>query len=249
MSVENNVLEIVSELIQEIGTTETVTEFVRTTIKNLKKYLPLDFLQIYYISTDNLISKSSSFNGLEEVDFSTAEFKTILQKYFTANELKFYKNDTLQPDLLELIDKKETMSSIVAFQPLISKGQLLGIIIFGLEKSVVEIKQEFKIALKNIIEFIETMLFNRLQIERLSKENEVFRGQTKKMRHDFANDLQSISLTIELLDGTDFTDDQKKYLDILNRAIDKANEKIRLMKKQKRMMDEKEKEWKKLKWD
>jgi hypothetical protein len=50
------------------------------------------------------------------------------------------------------------------------------------------------------------------------------------MRHDFANDLQSIAMALELLTFTDLSEDQQKYVRILEKAKVSAVEKIRELK-------------------
>jgi len=50
------------------------------------------------------------------------------------------------------------------------------------------------------------------------------------MRHDFANDLQSLSMALELLATTNLSDDQEKYVKILEKSKNSAIEKLQELK-------------------
>ncbi|NHJ03972.1 MAG: GAF domain-containing protein [Candidatus Heimdallarchaeota archaeon] len=117
----------------------------------------------------------------------------------------------------------------IAILPIIFNKRLIGTMGVGYIN-----KHEFGISEIRTLEVTAKVISDFLGMHILQtnyqKQLDELNGTIKMMRHDFANDIQSFSLALELLTPSELTDDQQKYIRILNNAKNSAVKKLTELK-------------------
>ncbi|MBN1330760.1 MAG: hypothetical protein JXA54_14910 [Candidatus Heimdallarchaeota archaeon] len=212
---------------QEINSLEDI---YKKTITLFKKELPYD-LTIFYMFdfTERLVVKEKSGIDVNSDIFSDSSSNlSLLQSSFNKQQIQIFQNWKKHEELQKLFFVSDIIQT-VALIPFITSNRILGFLCIGTKSNHVFLDNE-KALLETIGYITVNSLRSYLLIEALNNHNQALRNIAKNMRHDFANDMQTISLTIELFNTTELSDDQNKYLRLLNNAKNSAIEKLSELK-------------------
>ncbi len=196
-----------------------------------EKHLPYDSIMIFIFDfLENLQIKTKV--GLEisiDKDDSNPNKNKLLRSLFNDKTMRSFHNWKEEKELQKIFFKSPQLMS-VSIIPLMSKNSILGFITIG-NSTKYEFSEEenrlFQILSQMISYYVENLLFQ----ENLLKQNEELKNITRQMRHDFANDIQSITMAIELLITTELSEEQEKFTKILNKAKNAAIEKLHELKR------------------
>ncbi len=204
-----------------------------------EKYLPYDSIIIFIFDfLENLQVKTKV--GLEiSIDESDSNPKKndLLKSLFNDKTMRSFHNWKGEMELQKIFFKSPQIMS-VSIIPLISKNRILGFITIG-NSAKYEFSEEENRILQILSQMISYYVENLLFQEDLLKQNEVLKGITKQMRHDFANDIQSMAMAIELLTTTELSEEQEKFTRILNNSKNAAIEKLQELKRLKNKFEKK----------
>ena len=102
---------------------------------------------------------------------------------------------------------------------------LIGHFAFGYF-NVHEFTKEEQIHIKLLGSALSPLIYTKLINENKNSKIDELTESLRQVRHDFANDIQSLALALELLASTELSEDQAKYLNILTNAKESAINRI-----------------------
>ncbi|HUT81748.1 MAG TPA: GAF domain-containing protein [Candidatus Bathyarchaeia archaeon] len=235
---EINAAKILYDFTQTMQDINSLEDIYKKTIALFKNKLPYD-LAIFYMFdfTEKLVVKEKSGIDVNSDMYSDSPTNLfLLQSRFNKQQLQIIEKWKDQKELQKLFFVSDIIQTVVLL-PFITANRILGFLCIGL-KSGYDFKDNEKALLETIGYITVNSLRSYLLIEALNNHNQVLRNIAKNMRHDFANDIQTISLTIELFSVTELSDDQNKYLRLLNNAKNSAIEKLNELKSLKNKFDD-----------
>ncbi|MHA1503727.1 MAG: hypothetical protein ACTSPT_00895 [Candidatus Heimdallarchaeota archaeon] len=215
MEVKNT--EAITELLRVLPEKETVQDISIQSIEIIKNLEIYDTSTISIFNEEGILKLKSGYGYDSDVKEPSEDIDyTNLLELFS--ESKFVKimdwktNQTLRPYFPELSEL-----SCVGLFPIIDQEKLIGIFTIGYKNptKITPIKERFL----NIIGcIISNYLIYNLFLNNLKSHITHLQDVMKSTRHNFANDLQSITLGLELISSTNLTEEQEKFVKILNNA-------------------------------
>ncbi len=229
---------ILYDFTQNMQDINSLEDIYKKTISLFKKELPYD-LAIFYMFdfTEKLVAKEKSGIDVNSEAYSDSKIDLLfLQSNFKKQQLQIFNKWSEQKELQKLFFTSNIIHT-VAVIPFITSNRILGFLCIGLKSNYVF--QENEKALLETIGYITVnTLKSYLYIEALNNHNQILRKIARNMRHDFANDIQTISLTIELFTTTELSEEQKKYMRLLTNAKNSAIEKLDELKSMKNKFED-----------
>jgi len=236
MKTKNDVA-ILFELIKTLEATETLDHLFSVAIQQLESYLDYNLIAILmFDAEENLEMKHCSNMEVKQGEKNQIKDKELFKKEFQEKQLKIYYRKQNKELLKTFFLPKSVKKVVIA--PFITKNRLVGFLCLGKHDDS-PISDEEKLLLEACAFSISFTINNLIVRKELTKQNKKLQIIAKKIRHDFANDLQSIGMTIELLLTTELSDEQSKFIRLLKNAKDSA---VRRLKEFKELKNEFEKE-------
>ncbi|MHA1125231.1 MAG: hypothetical protein ACTSO7_04930 [Candidatus Heimdallarchaeota archaeon] len=215
MEVKNS--EAIIELLRILPEKETVQDICIQSIKIIKNLQEYDASTISIFNEKGIFKLKSGYGYESNVKEPSKETDyTNLLKLFSESKLvKIADWNTKQslhlyfPELSEL--------SCVGLFPIMDQKKLYGVFTIGCEKptKLTPTKERF---LSTVGFIINNYLIYNLFLNNLKSHTAHLQEVLKSTRHNFANDLQSITLGLELIASTNLSDEQQKFVRILNNA-------------------------------
>jgi Rps23 Pro-64 3,4-dihydroxylase Tpa1-like proline 4-hydroxylase len=207
-------------------------------LQSINDYLKAEIVSYYHIDEAN------NLRLLANIGYTSSNENQVLnEKWLDLKKPELFENeiaifeDRKKEQELQPIFSEFTNQSTVILLPLVFKRHLCGIMLFGYSQPIQLTNQQ-----KQIIGIIRNLMNPNLIagniINNLQEKITFYQKIMKDIRHDFANDLQSLALAIELLNTTQLNEEQQKYLGVLTKAKDKAVERIMELKKLKNKEEE-----------
>ncbi|MHA1213009.1 MAG: GAF domain-containing protein [Candidatus Heimdallarchaeota archaeon] len=232
---EINEMKIFYDFSKNLQKISSLDDIYKKIISIFTKTLPYDLAILYMFDfTERLLVKEKT--GIEvnsEIFSDDPANLDLLKSKFKEPKIYIYNKWNTENELHKLFFKADQIFT-VALIPYIAHNHILGFLCIGSKEPYTFTPNEI-LLLESIVcttsRFLGYVLINEI----LSSHNQELRNIAKNMRHDFANDVQSIALSIELLHSTELTEEQSKFVRILgnakNSAVDKINELRKLKKK------------------
>ena len=224
-----------AKVLQICNTTQKLTE---ETVSVIQNYLFYDAVAIHLFNLEQKLQLRANYgiNIQKEIEKTKTQDYDIITKNISEQKLFIYQDWIKRSDYHKLLPEFNGFKS-VAIIPLIFKKRILGLATIGYRK-----KQNFShneiILFESISILVSTSIGNLILHDNYQKRVDELQDSIKHIRHDFANDVQSIALALELLASTDLSEDQKKYNRILNKAKDSSITKIMELKRLKMQHEE-----------
>ncbi|NHK30116.1 MAG: hypothetical protein FK730_02105 [Asgard group archaeon] len=222
--------EIFNEIQKEISP-DKIYALIDTTFIDKTSY---DFIAIYIYEDDSKFKIKNKVDKKLLLPKEITDSKIVID-YFKEKKLRIIKkkkkSDSEFSDLFIKIKKIKT----TIFFPLIKNENIYGFIWLALKENN-KYKPDYTF-LNILLQLINCSLGNLLLFEIVKKHNKELQSIAKSMRHDFANDLQSIAMVNELLLTTELNNDQTKFVRLLGSAKDSATEKLSKIKQLKDKFD------------
>ena len=136
----------------------------------------------------------------------------------------------------QIFPKLSTIQTI-AIVPIIYKGTLLGFLSMGYRKEKKFVHGEL-LFFETLGIYLGELIGNFLINSNYQKHVTELSNVLKYVRHDFANDIQSIALAVELLEAAELNEEEQKYIRILNKAKDSSVNRIKELKQSKQKHEE-----------
>ncbi|HUU78914.1 MAG TPA: GAF domain-containing protein [candidate division Zixibacteria bacterium] len=156
------------------------------------------------------------------------DFRLLAEKFEKQQKPIFFTAWKEEKELSTIFIEFKKLRSI-AILPIIFNKRLLGTIGVGYlnkhEFGISEIRT-LEVTAKLISDFLGMYILHTYYQKQVDELNRII----KMVRHDFANDIQSISLALELLTPSELNDNQQKYISILNNAKNSAIKKLTELK-------------------
>ena len=230
VSKEKNYFQFLSKLSESITRENTIQKSCEEIMKSIHDTLFYDLATIHLFNIEGKLQLRANFgigtqNENRNQELNLEIFK---KKFGEKGKVLFIRDWNNETELKDYFIELHGVKSL-AVLPLIFSVYLVGIICVGYKKThefkITEIKT-LEITSVIISEFMGSEIIIREAKDRLDNLSTL----TKSMRHDFANDIQSIALALELISSTNLTQDQQKYIRILNNAKNSAIEKLTELK-------------------
>lgn len=207
--------------------TATVQELCDWSINLIKDNYDFEITTISIFNNNSQLQLYAHF-GLTNPKQSLLKTE-FYRKLFLEGKQKSFNNKKIEEEIVEGFPwAKKNVTNII--QPIIYQNQVLGFLTVGYKdkKRIGEKKQKI-IAIIALI--LGSKIGSIIQSQSFTEKIDALTDITRKMRHDFANDIQSLSLSLELFSSTDLTEEQQKYFRIMETAKKSAIEKITELKK------------------
>lgn len=231
VSKDKNYFQFLSKLSETITRDNTIQKSCENLIKSIKDNLFYDLATIHLFNIERKLQLRANF-GIKS--FHKDEQKEELnldvlkRKFVNKNKILFIKDWNKEVELSPFFSEFQSIKSI-AILPLVYSDYLIGIISLGYKKM-----HEFKITEIRTLDIISSIFTEFIGSETIIRESkdrlDELNSLTRRMRHDFANDIQSIALALELLSNSELTEEQQKYIRILNNAKNSAIQKLNELK-------------------
>lgn len=229
---ELEVLERLCELYQHLGEMGSSKEVIVKTTNKMKEWLLFDAIAIYLLDKKKVFFMKVN-SELQEHELSSPNPFDI--DLFERHSPLIYEQWLQESKFSQRLIELQNFTSVVLL-PWITKDKLQGVVAYATQNRHSFSQQEvviMKIVSHSLKSIIDCLLYQ----EFLEKNNEQLKGITKKMRHDFANDIQAIALGLELLSTTELDEEQEKYVKILDKSKTSATKKLLELKKLKKEVE------------
>lgn len=225
-----NKLDLFSGFSKTLGTANSLDEIYKETMAIFKKNFTYDSIIIFIIDfTEKLQEKAKTgIKTIKQLPSKSLDKIKLLREIIQEKGSKQIKNWQEEKELHSIFFDSNLIESVLLI-PLFSKNQIFGFITIG-ETTDYTFSENEIILLETIGHLISYNICYFLFQKNMQKQNNELKEITKRMRHDFANDLQSLSMALELLATTNLSDEQKKYLRILEKSKNSAIEKLQELK-------------------
>ncbi len=220
-----------NELAKKVQTCKTTQKLTEETVKVIQKHLFYDAVVVHLFNVDLKLQLRANYgiNIQKEIEQKKTLDYNIIIENLSVQKLYIYQDWIKRTEYHKLIPELTGFQS-VAITPLIFKRRILGLVTIGYRK-----KQSFShdeiIFFENVSILTSTSIGNLILQTNFQKRVDELQDTIKHIRHDFANDIQSIALALELLSTAELSEDQKKYIRILNKAKDSSITKITELKR------------------
>jgi len=221
-------IELFNEFLKVVGSVKTLEDFFTEILEVLNIIFPFDLITILTFNTisQEINYKTTNISPLKIKSKPLGDSSTLV-RIAKENGVKQLIDWQKQKELQKLLEVQKIKSTIII--PLKTDKFIFGFLILGDMKNFEFSSDELKL-FETLGYLISCNIDNFLTKENLNEQNIELKEVTRQMRHDFANDLQSIAMALELLASTDLNEDQQKYVKILDKAKISAVEKIRQLK-------------------
>lgn len=217
-----------AKALQVCNTTQKLTE---ETVKVIQDYLFYDAVVVHLFNLEQELQLRANYGiniQKENEKIEKQKHDSIIEN-LSEQKLFIFQDWIKRTEYHKLLPELDGFKS-VAIAPLIFKKRILGMVTIGYRK-----KQNFShdeiILFENISILVSTSIGNLILQENFQKRVDELKDIIKHIRHDFANDVQSIALALELLSPAELPEGQKKYLRILNKAKDSSINRIMELKR------------------
>lgn len=225
-----NKLDLFSGFTKTLGTANSLDEIFKEAMAIFKSNFAYDSIIIYVIDfTQKLQEKAKTgIKTFKHLPAKSLDKIKLLRKITKEKSAKQIKNWQKEKELQTIFFDSDLIKSVLLI-PLFSSNQIFGFITLG-ETTDYTFSENEIMLLEIIGHLVSYNVCHFLFQENMQKQNNELKEITKRMRHDFANDLQSLSMALELLVTTNLSDDQKKYVRILEKSKNSAIEKLQELK-------------------
>jgi len=225
-----NKLDLFSGFSKTLGTADSLDEIFKETMAIFESNFTYDSIIIFVFDfTEKLQEKVKiGIKTVKQLPSKSLDNIKSLTEIFREKGSKQIKNWQKEKELHTIFFDSDLIKSVLLI-PLSSKNQIFGFITIG-ETTDYAFSEKEIILLETIGHLVSYNVCHFLFQENLQKQNNELKEITKRMRHDFANDLQSLSMALELLATTNLSDDQEKYVKILEKSKNSAIEKLQELK-------------------
>jgi len=225
-----NKLDLFNRFSKTIGTANSLDEIFKETMVVFESNFTYDSIVIFVFDfTEKLqIKVKSGIEIFKHLPSKSSVDIKLLREITQGKSVKQINNWQEEKELQTIFFKSNLIKSVLLI-PLSSNNHLFGFITIGETTEYTFSKNEI-ILFETIGHLVSYNVNHFLFQENMQKQNNELKEITKRMRHDFANDFQSLSMALELLATTDLSDDQKKYVRILEKAKISAIEKLQELK-------------------
>ena len=215
----------ITELLTTLPEKETVQEICIQSIEIIKNLDLYDASTISIFNQEGILKLKSGYGFDSDVKESSGDIDySILLNLFSECKLVEIKDWKTKNSLHQYFPELTKLSCVGLF-PIIYQEKLIGVFSIGYKNptKLVPIQARFLNIAGNIISnYLIHNLFLKNQKSHIKELQEVL----KSTRHNFANDLQSITLGLELISTTNLSEEQEKFVRILNNAKISAIKKI-----------------------
>ena len=222
---EAKLIDGITSLLMNLPQMESTQDVCRFSIDIIKGVNEFDSATISLFTKEGVLQLKSGFGFtndtkqiVEDIDYSS-----LLDFFDSENKSKFTLWNKMKK-LSQYIPELAKLGIVIVF-PIISKIKLVGVIAVGNKKEQ-NISQEKQSFLDIIGAIINNQVIHSLYTGELTTRVTHFKEVMKSSRHNFANNLQSIALGLELLSSTNLTEEQQKFVKILTNAKNSAIKEI-----------------------
>ncbi len=225
-----NKLDLFSGFSKTLGTADSLDEIFKETMAIFESNFTYDSIIIFVFDfTEKLQEKvKTGIKTVKQLPSKSLDNIKSLTEIFQEKGSKQIKKWQEEKELHTIFFDSNLIKSVLLI-PLSSNNKIFGFITIGETTDYVFSENEI-ILLETIGHLVSYNVHHFLFQENLQKQNNELKEITKRMRHDFANDLQSLSMALELLATTNLSDDQEKYVKILEKSKNSAIEKLQELK-------------------
>ncbi len=224
-------IQCLNEIAKTLQVCNTSQKLMEETIKVIQDCLFYDAVTIHIFNLEQKLQLRANFgiNIQKEIEKTKTQDYDIIIDNLSEQKLFIYQNWTKRPKHNKLLPEFVKFKS-VAIAPVIFKKNILGLITVGYRKKE-KFSHDEMLFFENISILVSTSIGNMILQENFQKRVNELQDTIKHIRHDFANDVQSIALALELLSSAELSEDQRKYIRILNKATDSSITKITELKR------------------
>ena len=225
-----NKLNLFSVYSKTLGIAKSLDEIFKETIAIFESNFSYDSINIFVIDfTEKLQEKVKTGNKtFKQLPSKSLDNIKSLTEIIQEKGSKQIKNWQEEKELHSIFFDSDLIKSVLLI-PLFSNDQIFGFIAIG-ETTDYTFSENEIILLETIGHLVSYNVYQFLFQENMQKQNNELKEITKQMRHDFANDLQSLSMALELLGTTNLSKEQEKYLRIIEKSKNSAIEKLQELK-------------------
>jgi transcriptional regulator with GAF, ATPase, and Fis domain len=217
--------EAITELLRTLPKKETVQEICIQSIEIIKNIEIYDASTISIFNQKGILKLKAGFGFDNKVKKPTEgiDYTKLLDSFSKKKLIKIMDWKT-KKTLHHYFPELSKLSSVGLF-PIINNNRLIGVITIGYNNptKLTSNQERFLNIIGNII---SNYLINNIFLNKLKSQITQLQEVMKATRHNFANDLQSITLGLELISTTNLTEEQQKFIRILNNAKISAVKKI-----------------------
>ncbi|MBD3189517.1 MAG: GAF domain-containing protein [Candidatus Heimdallarchaeota archaeon] len=228
----NEALKNLSQLFQSWREIRSIKDTFTETTRIIEQLLDYDMAVLYLLGEKGLCFIKTT-GELEERELQTQ--KILNEKLFKNSSPLIYEAGFQESTISQQFDELQDIASVILI-PLLNKKGLQGILACASKERHSFSSQELLIT-QIIADALNSRISILLYQEFLEQNNKELRSITKRMRHDFANDIQALALGMELLATTELNKEQKKYVEILDKSITSATKKLRELKELKKKVE------------
>jgi len=225
-----NKLDLFSGFTKTLGTANSLDEIFKEAMAIFESNFTYDSIIIFVIDfTEKLQEKvRTGIKTFKQLPTKSLDNIKSLKKITQEKSVRQIKNWQEEKELQTIFFDSDLIKSVLLI-PLYSKNKIFGFITIG--ETTEYAFSENEIILHETIGHLVSFNISHFLFEKnMQKQNNELKEITKRMRHDFANDLQSLSMALELLATTNLSDNQKKYVRILEKAKNSVIEKLQELK-------------------
>ncbi|MCK5158485.1 MAG: hypothetical protein KAR08_04985 [Candidatus Heimdallarchaeota archaeon] len=225
-----NKLDLFSGFSKTLGTANSLDEIFKKTMAIFESNFTYDSIIIFVIDfTEKMQEKvKTGIRTFRHIPSKSLDNIKSLTEILQGKGVMQIKNWQEEKELQAIFFESDLIKSVLLI-PLLSNKQIFGFITIG-ESSDYTFSDNEIILFETIGHLVSYNVCHFLFQENMQKQNNELKEITKRMRHDFANDLQSLSMALELLATTNLSDDQEKYVRILEKSKNSAIVKLQELK-------------------
>ena len=217
--------EAITDLLRILPEKETVQGICTQSIDILKGIKEFDASTISIFNDEGILKLKSGYGYISDVKEPSSDIGyTALLELFPENKWVILAEWKIKKTLPKNFPELSKLNTIALF-PIINDKKLIGVITVGYKKPTKFSVEKMRF-LNTIGYIISNYLISLLYLNDLKSHLAHLQEVIKSMRHNFANDLQSITLGLELISSTNLTEEQQKFVRILNNAKTSAIKRI-----------------------
>lgn len=213
------------ELLKILPEKETVQDICIQSIEIIKQMQVYDASTISIFNDEGILKLKSGYGYESDVKGSSEDinYNDLIELF---SEKKFVKimDWNAKQNLHQYFPELKKLSCVGLF-PIINDNKLIGVFTIGCQNPT-KLTSTKERVLNTIGNIVGNNLIYILYLNNLKSQNAHLQEVMKSTRHNFANDLQSITLGLELISSTNLSEEQEKFVRILNNAKISAIKKI-----------------------
>jgi len=223
-----------NDLVKTLLECTTLQKLSEETIRVIREHLFYDVIVLYLFNQEEKLQLRANhgINITEEIEHPELLDTSFILENLSERKMFIFQDWPNKKEYNQFFPGTTEFQSL-AIIPLFYKNYILGFLCIGYRKKQ-KFTHEEMILFENIGIFFGERIGNLVHQTNYQRRVDELNEVIKRVRHDFANDIQSIALALELIQSTELDEDQEKYVRILNNSKDSTINRIKELKKLKK---------------